>query len=163
MAVEQHSIPAPALVLGLGGLIPFVVAAMLIWWPLPIAQWLPQEIVRARDTTQLATLALGGYGAVILSFLGGVRWGNILFDNASLRQWLPLILSVVPSLIAWPALLLAPIPMFALLAAGFLLQYALDVAGGRRGVLPVWFVRLRLILTSGAILGLMTGLLGHAV
>ena len=112
---------------------------------------------------QTATLALGGYGAVILSFLGGVRWGNLLFDQASLNSWLPLTLSVLPSLIAWPALLLAPVPMLALLAAGFTLQYALDVAGVKRGELPVWFGRLRLILTTGAILSLLAGLLGNAV
>ncbi len=160
MAAVQQSIPTPALVLGLGGLIPFVATAVLVWWSLPIGEWLPGWIVLERSTSQLATLALGVYGAVILSFLGGVRWGNILFDHARLHQWLPLILSVVPSLIAWPALLLTPTPMFALLAAGFTLQYALDVAAGKRGELPVWFVRLRLILTSGAITSLMIGLLG---
>lgn len=162
MAVELQAIPKPALVLGLGGLIPFVGAAILVWWSLPVGQWLPEWLVRERNSSQLATLALGGYGAVILSFLGGVRWGNVLFDHASLRQWMPLILSVVPSLIAWPALLLTPVPMLAVLAAGFTLQYALDVAGGKRGELPAWFVRLRLMLTSGAIISLMIGLLGHA-
>lgn len=163
MAVNQQTIPAPALVLGLGGLIPFICAAIFVWWPWPIDQWLPAMLAHERNATQTATLALGAYGAVILSFLGGVRWGNLLFDQASLNSWLPLTLSVLPSLIAWPALLLAPVPMLALLAAGFTLQYVLDIAAVKRGELPTWFGRLRLILTTGAILSLLVGLLGNGV
>ena len=163
MAVKQQSIPTSALVLGMGGLIPFVCSAILVWWPLPIDQWLPQWLIQERSVAQLATPALGAYGAVILSFLGGVRWGNMLFDQASLHRWLPLTLSVLPSLIAWPSLLLSPIPMLALLAAGFTLQYAFDVAAVKRGELPEWFGRLRLILSTGAIFSLLVGLLGNAV
>lgn len=162
MGTDQQSIPTPALVLGLGGLIPFVFAALLVWGPATAAQWLPDELVQGRSASQLATLALGAYGAVILSFLGGVRWGNLLSDKDSLNRWTPLTLSVAPSLIAWPALLLAPIPQLALLCAGFTLQYALDVSAGQRGEIPPWFLRLRLILTSGALVSLLIGLLGNA-
>ena len=163
MAANQQTIPVSALALGLCGLIPFICAAMLVWWPLPIELWLPSMLGHERTPAQTATVALGAYGAIILSFLGGVRWGNLLFDQASLNSWLPLTLSVLPSLIAWPALLLAPVPMLALLCAGFTLQYALDIAGVKRGELPVWFGRLRLILTTGAISSLLVGLLGNAV
>jgi len=163
MAVAQQPIPTPALFLGLGGLIPFVVTALLAWWSAPVPESMTQWVVHQRSTSELATIALGAYGAVILSFLGGVRWGNLLFDRASLMHWMPLTLSVLPSLIAWPALLLNPIPMLSLLAAGFALQYAMDVAAGKRGELPEWFVRLRLILSSGAILSLLVGLVGNIV
>lgn len=161
MAVNQRTIPTPALVLGLGGLIPFVCTAIMAWWSWPIEQWLPEAFLHERNADQTATLALGAYGAIILSFLGGVRWGNLLFDQASLNSWLPLSLSVLPSLIAWPALLLAPLPMLGLLATGFIVQYALDVAGVKRGELPNWFGRLRLILTTGAVLSLLIGLAGN--
>lgn len=163
MADNQQTIPGPALTLGLAGLVPFLFAAILVWWPLPIDQLLPQGLFPERSIAQLATLALGAYGAVILSFLGGVRWGNLLFDQTRLHQWMPLTLSVLPSLIAWPALLLSPVSMLALLTAGFTLQYALDVAAVKRSELPVWFGRLRLILSTGAILSLLIGLLGNAV
>ena len=163
MAVDQRTIPTPALTLGLGGLIPFFCAAILVWWTLPVSLWVPPWLLQERSASQFASLALGGYGAVILSFLGGVRWGNLLFDQASLRNWMPLILSVLPSLIAWPALLLSSVPMLMLLAAGFILQYALDATAGERGELPAWFVRLRLILTSGAVASLLIGMLGNAV
>lgn len=149
-ADQRHSIPTPALVLGLGGLIPFFSAALMLWWP------------SISEHSDIATRALGAYGAVILSFLGGVRWGDLLFDQERMRQWMPLTLSVLPSLIAWPALLLSPVLMLALLAAGFVLQYGLDVAAGKRGELPTWFLKLRLVLTSGAVLSLMAGLIAVA-
>lgn len=160
MPVEKPSIPAPALVLGLGGLIPFLSAALLIWVDLAVDQWLPVWIVRERSTSELASVALGAYGAVILSFLGGIRWGNVLFDRASLQNWMPLLLSVLPSLIAWAALMLSPRSMMIVLSAGFTFQYALDVSAAKRGELPQWFLRLRLILTSGAVLSLIVGMLG---
>ena len=59
----RHS-PTPALVLGISGLIPFVAAPLYMHYS---GAFLP-EIA----TAQLA------YGASILSFLGGVRWGLTL-------------------------------------------------------------------------------------
>lgn len=163
MPAEKPAIPVPALVLGLGGLIPFMSAALLVWSDIPFEQWFPDWLVRERSSSQVATLALGAYGAVILSFLGGVRWGNLLFDHASLRSWMPLTLSILPSLIAWLALLLAARPMIIVLSAGFTLQYALDVAAAKRGEIPPWFLRLRFILTSGAIISLLVALLGLGI
>ena len=155
MPATKPSIPTPALVLGVGGLLPFISAALLVW--------LPQILIQDRNVAQLAVVALGAYGAVILSFLGGVRWGRLLFDDASLERWMPLSISVLPSLIAWPALLLPAPFMLALLSAGFILQYALDIAAVKRGELPPWFGRLRLILTTGAVFSLLIGLLGTVV
>ncbi len=170
MATRAQSIPFPALVLGIGGLIPFAVPAILLAFPqwsssligafLPLSST-PDNPVNAQTLSlldQRAVFSLGAYAAVILSFLGGVRWGNLLNDKARLKQWRPLTLSVVPSLIAWPALLLPPFWMLSLLAIGLVLQYALDVEALRRKELPAWFGKLRLILTTGAILSLLVGM-----
>ncbi len=141
-------IPRPALVLGLGGLLPFfatAIASIALDSP-------PEEAGRAVQ-------ALGAYGAVILSFLGGVRWGDLLDDSVRINQWMPLTLSVVPSLIAWSALLLGSTSMLAVLIVGFAFQYSLDRAAVQRGALPEWFGRLRLILTCGALLSLIVTLL----
>ena len=51
-----------ALRLGYAGLVPFVLGAVLVW-------------LVHRDVQPYATLLLAGYGAVIVSFLGGVHWG----------------------------------------------------------------------------------------
>lgn len=159
MSTDSHSIPTPALFLGLGGLLPFICAAALLWFSVPLDA-LPHWLVRGRSTQELATAALSGYGAVILSFLGGVRWGNILFDNAQLSRWTPLTLSVLPSLIAWVSLLLHSIPMLITLAVAFCLQLILDTLATYRGEIPHWFLRLRRILTAGAVISLQVGLLG---
>jgi len=172
MAARNQSIPVPALVLGLGGLIPFILPAIVLclphWssalinslWPFATAS---DNAVDPLWLAQRAVFSLGAYAAIILSFLGGVRWGNLLDNNARLREWAPLTLSVVPSLIAWPALLLPPLWMLSLLAAGLVLHYALDVEALRRKELPVWFGKLRLILTSGAILSLLGAMLSVAL
>lgn len=146
---ETRTIPQPALILGLAGLIPFIAAA--------IATLLPDTSV----FSTLATPALGAYGAVILSFLGGVKWGVLLNDQAGLKIWGPLFLSVVPSIIAWAALLLPAMAMLALLVAAMALQYFLDKKSVQNQKLPQWYGRLRTILTTGAVLSLLVGLVAQ--
>lgn len=159
MPADSHSIPTPALILGLGGLLPFICSAVLLWVPIPLDA-LPDWLVRERGVQELATMALSAYGAVILSFLGGVRWGNILFDNTKLHRWTPLVLSVLPSLIAWVSLLLDSSLMLIVLAVAFCLQLIVDTLATYRGELPHWFLRLRRILTAGAVISLQVGLFG---
>lgn len=147
---KKNQIPPNALYLGLGGLIPFFTMALA-------AAFL-------KDASQdKATWALGAYGAVILSFLGGVNWGVLLHDRASLKRWKPLVLSVVPSIIAWLALLLPSTYMLSLLAAAMVLQYFLDTESIRQKILPAWYGRLRLILTTGAVISLLLGLVASSV
>ncbi len=138
-------IPTPALVLGLGGLLPFGAGAIGAWWP-------------DAEVAAFALAALAAYGAVILSFLGGVRWGNVLFEREALQRFGPLGLSIVPSLVAWCALLAPPAAGLLLLAAGLLAQYALDRAATAGGTLPPWYGRLRIVLTVGAMTAVLVGL-----
>jgi Protein of unknown function (DUF3429) len=51
--------------LGIGGLIPFVGLTAALWWARP-GEW------------PLASVALLGYGATIVSFLGAVHWGLVM-------------------------------------------------------------------------------------
>jgi hypothetical protein len=90
------ALPAHAAALGHAGLIPFVACAAVML-ALPDA-----------GTRQLAGRILIGYGAVILSFLGGVHWGLVL-RAAPGRGASMLAVGVVPSLLGWVALLL-PFP-----------------------------------------------------
>ncbi|MFK7852913.1 MAG: DUF3429 domain-containing protein [Granulosicoccus sp.] len=162
MAAREQVIPTPALVLGVAGLLPFIATALASCTPSNIIELLAGAH-SAPALKQLALNALGAYGAVILSFLGGIRWGSLLSDTSRLQQWQPLALSVVPSLIAWPALLLKPSLMLSILVVGFLFQFALDVKAVKRGELPPWFGRLRTILTTGAVLSLLAGLIAHSL
>ena len=80
-----------ARLLGHLGLLPFVLGALLVW------------VVNA-EAHPYATLALAGYAAVIVSFLGGIHWGlafRLSAPPASLFIW-----GVVPSLVAWLAVMM---------------------------------------------------------
>lgn len=132
--------PAPigAVVLGLAGLIPFLGFAALA--------------VSGNDGG-LGTLGLSprtilsAYGAVIASFLGGIRWGAAAARNAGSGDYL---LAIVPSLIAWAALA-APAPWDLRILGILVLAWGLiDQDLPRRGLVPRWLGRLRLVLSGVA-------------
>lgn len=137
--------PAMAAAFGFAGLIPFVaLAAVAIFAPAGDAE--PTLADRAERGLNL-------YGAAILSFLGGCRWG---FSSAGLGGGptaAAMALAVAPSLWAWGALwaLTAPGPA---LAAGVAAMYAADWRAARRQATPSWWLSLRLPLTIGAALSL---------
>ena len=144
----ERRIPVAPLGLGLAGLIPF--------WALAIALLLRGAFglsPRALDQS-LAT-----YAAVIVSFLGGIRWGLATRADDPGPNYAG---AVAPSLAAW-ALLAAPEPWR--LAGLGLLALALgpvDLGLVRSGLAPFWFGRLRLILSTGAGVALLLGAYGFA-
>ncbi|NGM21951.1 DUF3429 domain-containing protein [Roseomonas stagni] len=137
----NQPLPPSALLLGAAGLIPFLgltaATALSIGWAPP---------------------ALAAYGAAILAFLGAVHWGLALrAPESEAGATTPrLALGVLPSLIAWIALLLPLRPGLALLAAGILATAAVEARGAARGLVPPAYMRLRwvLSLTAAASLGL---------
>ena len=140
-------IPGAALMLGLAGLIPFVAGAAAQWTHIPL---LPSGV-----GLKLAIV----YGAIILSFLGGIRWGTAIGPYDQGRQTLEFSASVLGSLAGLAAVFLPNIPALALLIAGFLMQGLWDVMSVDAGRLPHWFGRLRMILTAGAVVSLVAALL----
>jgi hypothetical protein len=130
------SSPSPvALRLGYAGLIPFVVGALMVWLVQPDAQ--PPE------AHPFVVLALSAYAAVIISFLGGIHWGLAMRHTQpppSLLVW-----GVVPSLVAWVAVMMPPEGGLVIQALMLLACYAVD----RRlypahGVTPWLVLRFRL-------------------
>ena len=106
-----------ALRLGYAGLIPFVLGALLVW------------VVNA-EAHPYATLALSAYAASIVSFLGGIHWGlgfRLSAPPASLFVW-----GVVPSLIAWLAVMMPASAGLVVHGVMLLVCYAVD-----RKVYPV--------------------------
>jgi hypothetical protein len=140
-------IPGAALLLGLAGLIPFFAGAASLWASVPL---LPPE-------TGLKLVIV--YGAIILSFLGGIRWGTAIGPYDTGRQTMEFSASVLGSLAGLAAVFLPAIPALALLIAGFLMQGLWDVMSVDSGRLPSWFGRLRMILTAGAVVSLVAALL----
>ena len=143
---EIEPIPRAALWLGLAGVIPFWAAAL--------------GFLLAGAAPGFFLHAGLAYGAVILSFLGGIRWGEALKGRGSRERAAAFGLSVLPSLAGWLALVIPAIPGLSLLIAGLLLQALWDVTSAQRGELAFWFARLRLWLTTLAVCALILMLLG---
>ncbi|NXE72531.1 TMM69 protein, partial [Cochlearius cochlearius] len=133
--------PKPALYLSLAGLIPFVSV------PLSMAvqgTYYP-EVAFAQIT----------YGAVTVSFLGGMRWGFALPENSPAKpDWLNLANSTVPPLFAWQALLFKDVTHSAIMlviALGIALHYDLSLLP----TYPRWFKVLRVVGTVVMVLSLL--------
>jgi hypothetical protein len=129
--------PTPgALLLGYGGLVPFVGLAAALWALPPSAAALVQ-------------LALLGYGATIVSFLGAIHWGLAMREAPN--PPLPLLVwGVAPSLLGWAALVLGQAPGLLLMTAVLCLCWAVDRALYPRYQLQGWLpMRLQLTLIAG--------------
>lgn len=128
--------------LGDGGLIPFVGLAAALWMSPPSA-------------ASLASLALLGYGATIVSFLGAVHWGLAMREGSS-ASTASLLWGVTPCLLGWAALMVGGaaglLSMAVLLWACFAADRILYPDFGLRAWLP-----LRLRLTLVASLGCLAG------
>lgn len=132
-----RSVPRVPLWLGLAGVLPFAIG-MVVYAAGGI--WIVDQAFALRSTL--------GYGAVILSFLGGTRWGmGVLLANEDKRD-ARLSLSVLPSLLGWVALLLPAFPALVLLAVSFAAQGAWDVGDAADDGAPSWFAHLRTVLTA---------------
>lgn len=131
------TVPVAPLWLGLAGALPFA-AGMIVYALGGVAVLTPDLALRS-------TVA---YGAVILSFLGGVRWGiALLIQNPDVRD-ARFALSVLPSLLGWVAVLLPAFPALVMLAVAFAAQGAWDVGDAEDDGAPPWFAHLRTMLTA---------------
>lgn len=132
---DMKNAPKPALYLGLSGLLPFVAA--------PLSMAVTELYLPEVAFAQIA------YGASIVSFLGGVRWGFALPEGSPAKpDWMNLANSVVPSLLAWVALLfskenLTQSALMVIIGLGVSLHYDLALLP----TYPSWFKALRSLLT----------------
>lgn len=85
------------------------------------------------------------YSVITLSFLGGIRWGLLLRD-ASISST-ALVFSVVPAILGWLAMFLAPAFTIAVLLLGYSAQGAWDSISLHDDERLQWFARLRITLT----------------
>ena len=133
--------PRSVVAYGLLGLIPFLAApAMALIWP---------------ASAGLAALVQALYAALILSFLGGARWG--LAVSKPVVSPLTVTLSMLPTIGALGILaLLSHAPRLELLALALALalHWAWDT---RAAEAPSWFGRLRTLLTLVAVAALLVG------
>jgi len=133
---DDGSIPIAALVLSSAGYVPFA--------GLSVGAMLPSPY---QDQASLGLLI---YGAIILSFLGGVHWGLEMArqsGSAVTGSATRFGISVVPSLIAWASLALPQGIAPAGLVVGFSLMLAYDLYCVKQQLAPLWYRNLRLPLT----------------
>jgi Protein of unknown function (DUF3429) len=130
-----------ALALMASGALPFIAAAVLA---LSNA-----GDVRGFQADQIAV----AYGAVIISFLGGIRWGDAINQGRAAT----LFISVLPSLAGFLALLINNFNGGMILIAGFAAQAMWDFVAP--GTLPNWFVKLRMAISGIVIMCLAITLL----
>ncbi|MEM9145237.1 MAG: DUF3429 domain-containing protein [Pseudomonadota bacterium] len=140
------AVPPAAMRLGYAGLIPFVGLALA-----SVAAPNPWRIE--------AEVALIVYGAAILSFMGGCRWGFAAAEMGDGPTTGNLAVSVLPALNGWLAALLGGWLGLMLLALAFLCLLAADLALTNRGGAPAWWPNLRWPLTLGAVVSLLTSAL----
>ncbi|MBX3661256.1 MAG: DUF3429 domain-containing protein [Burkholderiales bacterium] len=139
---SRPAMPLPALLLGAGGLIPFVGLALLAAAG-PVAShvyWLT---------------ALSYYGAVILAFVGALHWAYAVKRGAEGRSaWIQYGASVLPALLAWLSLLFPVWTALRLQALALLACHAFDRLMQHDDPVPPWFLRLRAVLSAVAALSL---------
>lgn len=122
--------------IGYAGLIPLALCLFYAW---------------IRNPAQPIMLFIG-FSAVVLAFVVGSFWGQVLTVDSDERELRPILfITAMVSLTAWTALILAftGVPMWALVAlfAGFMLSYALENRFLAES-LPGWYRQQRLILTG---------------
>ena len=138
---QRPAIPASVLIYGVLGLVPFLAPALL---GLTIPASKPAS-----------GLVLAVYGGLILSFLGGARWG--LAIRSPSPNALTVSIAMVPTLAALALLVAMPghpglrlVGLAGALAVHWLWDWGSDG-------LPPWYPALRTILTAGAVAGLLLG------
>ena len=129
---ERRAVIRVVRLLGYGGLVPFVVLAGAV-------------MLGLRTPFAPAQSYLIGYGAVILSFVGALHWGDQL--SRAVPSALRFIWSVVPALGAWVALMMPDIIGAIILIAGLASCLLFDLPVMRKGQWPSYMMVMRIVLT----------------
>ncbi len=138
---RNFSTPTIVLLLGYGGLIPFIGLALI-----SLISIFPRPFVES---------AIFYYAATILSFVAALHWGfamtiKSLSEKEQTRRYL---WSIIPPLLAWVALLMTPSICALILIGGFIAHLWQDLRFNKLTEvdLPEWFIPLRIRLTTVAV------------
>ena len=134
---SEHNTDNGAQLLGYAGVLPVAGLLVLAWGD---AAWQQQAL-------NLASV----YGALILSFLGGIHWGFATAGFVSAKHFF---VSVIPSLWAWVALASPDLYNLIGIILGLILFFAYEKHSAVTSRLPIWYLPLRARLTVGLSLGL---------
>lgn len=109
---------------------------------------IPQEAGWSAGAAGFLTTAFKVYAAIVLSFIGGIRWGVAIVQQEGDREESEaLVLAAGPSLIGWFAFFASEPWSYAIFAVAYAATGWWDSRlAGNKGV-PTWFGRLRVLLT----------------
>lgn len=113
------------------GVTPFVALALALWGVAP--GWKPAF-----------AQALLAYGALGLSFLGGIHWGAAMRDGEGPEQACRYAYGLMPVLLGWVVLMCPPANGFFLLFWGLVAAFLIDRRVWQEAQ---WFIILRAVLT----------------
>jgi hypothetical protein len=145
--MNENRIPPTALVLSMLGALPLFACA----FSLATGFIIPLVVDPA--------LGLVTYCAIILSFLGGVRWGYALRILDPVLQKRAFMVSVVPAIVAWLLVLPPTLMGFIAMPILFLLMGFLDDRLPSIGA-PVWYRKLRRLMTGIVVMTLIAAVFG---
>jgi len=145
------SIPRAAFTLGLAGLLPFLWGVATLLSPA-----LAQATIAAIGPRFVGPYVLIAYGTVILSFMAGVLWG--FAARGAPGAWAGYALAVAPALWAFFAVGGGAPRALSALITGFVVLLVIDQQFSLWGLTPAWWMRLRLLLTTGVVLCLAGGI-----
>ena len=134
---RDTSLPRPAAILGTIGLLPFIALSIQVATELPFG---------ASMTSQART-GLAIYGAIVLSFLGGIQWGLAVASADRSDAWRRYGFSILPSLVALLGLWLGGRNGLIALAIGVGIWGIYELWSTGLGEAPPWYGRLRIALT----------------
>ena len=129
-------LPVAALFWGRAGVIPFAVLASAL-------------LFGTSDVSTFARQLIVPYGAIILTFMGGIHWG-LAMCRCEIGTW-PFTIGVCPSLVAVLALVLPYQLAVLTLGIGFIALLVVDFLIVARDYLPNWYGRMRLQLTLAVV------------
>lgn len=131
-------IPKPAKILGLLGLLPFLLAlfsTMNVTFYFLLKKYLKINI------DELQTV----YATIILCFMAGTYWG--LTSNAKNQKILPFTLSILPTLYILILHLYFDKYLIPLIGLGFILLIPIDIYFSKSKIAPLWWLSLRIPLS----------------
>ncbi len=136
-----------ATILAYSGLAPFFALFLVVW--------LTPSLIDIEPGTQFLYWGLM-YGAILLSFMGGIHWGIALMMTKDHGEVSPILErfsgSLLPAIIGWIAIIpgallgtvsIPPFWRFAMMLFAFLYLLIADQRSVRNRVLPQWYGRLR--------------------
>lgn len=134
----KATIPKPAKILGILGLIPFCIALLSLLHPI-FYNFLEKNF----KTTGLEIQII--YSIIILCFMSGTFWG--FAANAKNQAALPYILSILPTIYVLIIYLYLNELLIPLIGIGFIFLLPIDIYFTKLELTPDWWLKLRVPLS----------------